>query len=348
LVEQAMFFLAGLLVAGLAGLLALPAFARRALRLSEARARMLAPMSMKEVVAERDLLRAEHAVEQHRLERRLIAAQDAVAHQRADVGRHIATLVALEGEAGKKDIEIGELRDEAAAKRLEISGLEGDLGASQLALNDLSLRLERAASEISSLKDRRMALEILADDQRTVIAGLETRASGLEMNVGDAVQKTKTMTASAEGERQRLSMALAARVSEIARLNAELNEALAKGAMVVGGLDTKDAELQQARRRIGELETALTAKRSAEEEAAARASADVRMQGDAALREAISRLAADVVRLSGPAVEVALISRKPGKNRRRESAAPSSQGPEAPKGLPPSQARQLQPTAPER
>jgi hypothetical protein len=69
LVEQAMFFLAGLLVAGLAGLLALPAFARRALRLSEARARMLAPMSMKEVVAERDLLRAEHAVEQHRLER---------------------------------------------------------------------------------------------------------------------------------------------------------------------------------------------------------------------------------------------------------------------------------------
>ena len=36
-----MFFLAGLLVAGLAGLLILPAFARRALRLSQARARML-------------------------------------------------------------------------------------------------------------------------------------------------------------------------------------------------------------------------------------------------------------------------------------------------------------------
>jgi chromosome segregation ATPase len=343
-----MFFLAGLLVAGLAGLLVLPAFARRALRLSEARARMLAPLSMNEVVAERDLLRAEHAVEHYRLERRLHAAQDAVAHHRADIGRHVSALVALESEAGKKGAEIGELRDEATARRREILGLEGELGASQLALNDFSARLERAASEISSLKDRRMALEILADDQRTAIAGLETRASGLEMNIGDAQQKTRAMTVSAEAERQRLSMALAARVSEIARLKAELSEALAKGAMVIGGLDTKDAELQQARRRIAELETALTARRSAEEEATARSSAEVRMQGDAALREAISRLAADVVRLSGPPEEVAPIPLRTAKTRRRESSAPSSQGPEAPKGLPPSQNRQLQPTAPER
>jgi chromosome segregation ATPase len=301
------------------------------------------------VVAERDLLRAEHAVEQHRLERRLQTAQDAVAHHRADIGRHIAKLVALEGEAGKKDAEIVELRGEAATGRLAILGLEADLGASQFALNDFSARLERAASEISSLKDRRMALEILADDQRTVIAGLETRASGLEMNVDDAMQKIKAMNVSAEAERQRLSMALAARVNEIARLNAELSEALAKGTMVVGGLDARDAELQQARRRIAELETSLSLRKLAPEDAAAaRAIDEARSRGDAALREAISRLAADVVRLSGPPSEVATIPRKAARNRRREPSAPSSQGPEAPKGLPPSPARQLQPTAPER
>ena len=52
---------------------------------------MLAPLSMKEVVAERDLLRAEHALEQHRLERRIAILQDASARHRADLGRQAAS-----------------------------------------------------------------------------------------------------------------------------------------------------------------------------------------------------------------------------------------------------------------
>src|ERR1700734_1556803 len=119
-----MFFLAGLLVAGLAGLLILPAFARRALRLSEARARMLAPLSMKEVVAERDLLRAEHALEQHRLERRLAAGRVAPARRRADLGRQAANLVALESQTDKLIGEIADLRNSLAARERDILGLE--------------------------------------------------------------------------------------------------------------------------------------------------------------------------------------------------------------------------------
>jgi hypothetical protein len=90
LIEPAMFFFAGLLVSGLAGLLILPAFARRALRLSAARARLLAPLSVKDIVAERDLLRAEHALERHRLERRLATLQEQSALHRADLGRRAA------------------------------------------------------------------------------------------------------------------------------------------------------------------------------------------------------------------------------------------------------------------
>jgi chromosome segregation ATPase len=323
-----MFFVAGLLVAGLAALLILPAFARRALRLSETRARMSAPLSMKEVVAERDLLRAEHALEQHRLERRLAGLQDAGARHRADLGRQAANIVALESRTDKMTDEIAGLRGELAASGRNVSGLEADLGASQIALNDFAARLERAASELASLREQQMTLETAADDQRTVIAGLETRATGLEMKYGDSLQTAKSKAAAAQTEIARLSSELAYRASEIVRLNATIAEALAKGAIVVADLEKKNAELERTRQRLSEIEAG--------------------GQSDLALREAISRLAADVARLSGATADISTSEQKSDKPKRRESRAPSSQGPDSVAGVASAKLRQLQPTAPQR
>ena len=359
-----MFFLAGLLVAGLAGLLIIPAFARRALRLSQARARMLAPLSMKEVAAERDLLRAEHALEQHRLERRVTGLQDASARHRADLGRQAVNLVALEGK------NFG-LSEEVAARQRDILGLEAELGASRIIVDDFSARLDRTAAEIAALREQRTALETAADNQRAAIAGLETRASGLEMKLGDAMQTTKTKGVAAQAETGRLAAELASRESEVARLSAELREALAKGAIVAADLDKKNGELERTRQSLVEAEALAATRQQALEAAAAegarervhgaaRESApgdsdnDVKRdsgagaEGDQALREAIARLAADVVRLSGAPADSRPLRLRPGKVRRRDARAPSSQGPEAGEGVASAKLRQLQPTAPER
>jgi chromosome segregation ATPase len=359
-----MFFLAGLLVAGLAGLLILPAFARRALRLSEARARMLAPMSMKEVIAERDLLRAEHALEHHRLERRVASLQDANAGHRANLGRHAAVLVAFEGRAN-------ELTNEIAARERDIRGLEGELGASRIVVDDFSARLDRASSEIAALWDRRLALETAADDHRTTIAGLETRASGLEMKLGDAAQTAKSKASAAQAETSRLSAELALRTGEIARLNAELSAALTKSATVIADLEKKSGELDQTRQRLVEIEALAAMRQQALEAATAESSrqsaddgtrdtapigsntsvpreSDADARGDQALREAISQLAADVARLSEASGDASPSALRPGKIRRRESRAPSSQGPDTADGVASARLRQLQSTAPER
>jgi chromosome segregation ATPase len=346
LVEQAMFFLAGLLVAGLAGLLILPAFARRSSRLAATRTQMFAPLSMKEVVAERDLLRAEHAVEQFRLERHIATMQDAVARHRADLGRQAADLVAFESRMAKSGAENADLRAELTAKARDILGFEGEIGANRIALNDFSAQLERASALISSLQDKRVALETLADEQRTVIAGLETRAGGLEIKLSDGAQLAKA-------EQARLSTALAARARDVARLEVELNEAMAKGAIIVADLEKKDRELQDARRRLSEIETAPAPREpsikyaAVEQDRPAADSAGAGLQGDLALREAITQLAADVVRLSGGPGDEAP---RPGRNKtkRRASQAPSSQGPDAPKSIGSAKLRQLQSTSPER
>ncbi|HEY8139198.1 MAG TPA: hypothetical protein VIF61_15255, partial [Methylocystis sp.] len=73
LIEQAMYFALGLLVAGLGMLMFLPAFWRRAMRLSMRRLQMLAPLSREQAIAQRDLLRAEFALRERRLEQEMDA-----------------------------------------------------------------------------------------------------------------------------------------------------------------------------------------------------------------------------------------------------------------------------------
>ncbi len=365
-----MFFLAGLLVAGLAGLLVVPAFVRRALRLSAARARMLAPLSAKEAAAERDMLRAEHAVAQSRLERRIAALQDAVARRRAELGRQAATLVAAESAATDQRSEIEGLRADLAARQREILSLEGDLGASRIVLNDFGAQLDRASSEIRRLRDERLAIDTVIDEQRLAIAGLETRASGLEMKLQDAAQTARSKATAAEAERSRLSSELAARTLEVARAGGELAEAKEKGATLVVEVEKANAELHAARLRLLELEAAPTSRdRTAEESSSAengRSSANGATQGqavladavqrdrdsgpqsDRALREAISRLGADIARLSGPSGNGAAVIPKLGKSTRREPRGLPAQGADAPKNIASANVRQLQSRAPER
>jgi len=327
-----MFFLAGLLVAGLAGLLILPAFAARAYRLAAARARLTAPMSMKDVIAERDLLRAEHAVEQYRLERRLIAAQEQSAHDRAELGRQVMKFVALETDTSKLADEIRSLREELSARERHIRGLEGEIGASRIALHDFGGQLDRASSEIAAMKEKHVALETLTDDQRAVIAGLETRAAGLEMKVDDAMQAAKSVMAASDAEKARLSAEIAAHVASLKRLNTALDDAQTKHAGLAKELAAKDAEFEETKRRLAEYEAVAVSRGGPE--------------GDAALRTAIAQLAADVVRLSGVDGQAARPDTV--KPIRGDSEAPPTQGPAEGEARPPAKFRRLHSIVPRR
>src|SRR5580698_8396764 len=146
-----MYFVAGLLVAGLVMMLILPAFWRRALRLSERRARLQTPLSVNEAIAERDQLRAEHSVAQRRLERRIDSLESELAEQRATLGREIKR-AALDEENARRAQEIVALRQELAGKTREALGLGAELGASRLALHDFGVQINRAAARIAALR----------------------------------------------------------------------------------------------------------------------------------------------------------------------------------------------------
>jgi len=260
LIEQAIFTAVGFLTATLLALAAAPAVARRARRLAEARARLLAPLSETQAIADRDALRAQHSIEIVRLERRLRAAEEAAAARKVEVGRQLLRLITLE-EATSTGI--GDLE----AARWEANELRGELGAAQSVLADLDLQRRRAEAQLDDSETR-------LEERRGEIATLETKLAALEIRLADAEIAAGAIAARAVADRERLTAALADAEARLTRSEAAREEAVLENRR----------QLERVAERGG---------------VSANADATVRADHDRALRAAIARLGRDVVRLEG-------------------------------------------------
>src|SRR4051794_40724979 len=133
-----MIFALGFFVAGLLALLFLPAVQRRAARLAARRLEMQLPLSMEEIVAERDQLRAEFAVERRRVEQKLEAAGEAAAEHMGEIGRHAATINDLTGQLSTTREELRSLGEAKDAAHRAIAENEATLAAALKTLEDES------------------------------------------------------------------------------------------------------------------------------------------------------------------------------------------------------------------
>ncbi|HLW90241.1 MAG TPA: hypothetical protein VKS78_02925 [Roseiarcus sp.] len=322
-----MYFVAGFLVAGLAAMLILPAFWRRALRLSARRVRLQAPLSVSEAVAERDQLRADRAVAERRLEHRVEALQAASADHRAGLGRQAKRIVELEDRAADLSREIEELTGDLKAARREATDLQSELGAGRIALSDISAQLERAKSRVAAQGDQRVALDIRVDEQRAAIAALETRAAGLEARLADQAQaaklKAEAQAAARAREIQQARDELAQIEARVAANDRSREEALIESGRRLGDVAARDAALAEKDRIIRDLNERLSKKTEGAPEPVLPAE---KRQDDRLLREAIAKLGADVARLTGESEAQSLLLPTIGPRRRRESSSASEEG----------------------
>src|SRR5215207_3089342 len=120
-IEALMIFALGFLTAALFALVILPAFNARAERLARRRVEAQFPLSISELTAEKDHLRAEFAVLQRRLERK---AEEALSEKHRDMeelGRRALRIEAQENELIARDKRIVELENELARVRQRLS-----------------------------------------------------------------------------------------------------------------------------------------------------------------------------------------------------------------------------------
>ena len=189
MVELAFSFALGALSVALLALAAIPALARRANRLAAARARLFAPLDEKGAQAERDALRAAHALDVSRHERAAMLACEREGAARVELGRESARLANVSRLRDALLAEVGALRAELAEISQSLQSARVEAGAAQVAMLDLSAQRQTAEAHWADARRRMIALEAAADRDRAHRAAVEMQAEGLRMKIDDLQAK---------------------------------------------------------------------------------------------------------------------------------------------------------------
>lgn len=149
-----MLFVLGFLCAALLALAAVPALARRADRLARKRAEAAFPLSLAEIAADRDHLRAELALRMRSVEQEAERGFAAKAGAMQEIGRRDMSIGRLERERSERDARIGEIEEDLAKTRNTLDGVRAALEQEQATHADTSATLDKRLADLASLEER--------------------------------------------------------------------------------------------------------------------------------------------------------------------------------------------------
>src|SRR5450432_3845991 len=174
MIEPIMFFGIGFLVAALFGLVIIPLVHGRAVRLTMRRLEAATPLSMAEIQADKDQLRAEFAMSTRRLEVSVENLRTKSTSQLAELGKKGDAINRLKIELGEKTATIFALesRDQLRTTEEEFSVKSSVMLDAQRALSDKEAELAKLMGEL----DERSGL---AEAQKIYIVALKTQVEAL-------------------------------------------------------------------------------------------------------------------------------------------------------------------------
>ena len=136
MIEPIMFFGIGFLVASLIGLVIIPLVHTRAVRLTARRLQTGTPVSMAEIQADKDQLRAEFAMSTRRLEMSVEQLKGKTTSQLAELGKKRDAINRLKIELGEKSAAIFALETREKALKDQLYATEEELAVKSAAGRD--------------------------------------------------------------------------------------------------------------------------------------------------------------------------------------------------------------------
>jgi chromosome segregation ATPase len=164
-VENIMYFVLGLLLAGLLALMIMPAVWRRAVRLTKKRIEAATPMTMAEFRADKDQLRAEFALATRRLEMNVEALRRRLSDQVRDINRKKAEMGGMKGERDSHLQIVRELEEREGELRRRVLELEKE--SADLS-QKLRMRDREYSDKVNQLEAAREALRTSTPKQAVV------------------------------------------------------------------------------------------------------------------------------------------------------------------------------------
>lgn len=188
LVENIMYFALGLLVAGLIGLIIMPAVWQRAVRLTKKRIEAATPITMAEFRADKDQLRAEFALSTRRLEMNVEALRRRLADQLRDINRRKTEFGGMASERQNHMQIVRELEEREQELRRRILELEKE--GADLAQR-LRMRDREYAEKVSQLEAAREAARGKPPAEPVAIDG-RPLSGDYSTDVGELLQLLET------------------------------------------------------------------------------------------------------------------------------------------------------------
>ena len=253
MIEPVMYFAIGFLVAALLALLFVPLVHGRAVRLTMRRLEAATPLSIAEIRADKDQLRAEFAMSTRRLEMSVEQMKARTTGQLAELGKKTDAINQLKKELGEKTATIIAFETREKNLRDQLRATEQEFEIKSTALREAERTLVGKQADLARLVAELGDRSITADSQRLELAALRTQIEAMKVSVGDserAVRATEERLA-----RERAEADAAAKQSNDER--GTLNGLTARAGVLEQELLAHKTEAEATRERIHDMEERL-------------------------------------------------------------------------------------------
>jgi chromosome segregation ATPase len=201
MIEPIMYLAIGFLLSMLLGLMIVPLVHNRAVRLTTRRLEAATPLSMAEIQADKDQLRAEFAMSARRLEMSVDQLKHKTTSQLAELGKKSDAINRMKLELGEKNATIFSLEAREKAMKDQLRTTEEEFAARTSELRQAEKALSDKRSELTKINAELSDRSLMADSRQVELVAVHAQIDALKNRVGDAEKEFATTHVRLEHER---------------------------------------------------------------------------------------------------------------------------------------------------
>src|SRR6478752_4313191 len=227
MIEPIMYLAIGFLVSMLFGLMIVPLVHNRAVRLTTRRLEAATPLSMAEIQADKDQLRAEFAMSARRLEMSVDQLKNKTTSQLAELGKKSDAINRMKIELGEKNATIFSLEAREKAMKEQLRATEEEFAAKTEMLRNAEKALTDKQGELSKINHELSDRSMTADSRQVELIAVRTQIDELKGRVGDAEKEfaaTQTRLAQERSESENATRELTDARSRVENLSQRVTD----------------------------------------------------------------------------------------------------------------------------
>src|SRR5437016_1145210 len=192
MIEPIMYLAIGFLVSMLFGLMIVPLVHNRAVRLTTKRMEAATPLSMAEIQADKDQLRAEFAMSARRLEMSVEQLKNKTTSQLAELGKKTDAINRMKVELGEKNATIFSLEAREKAVKEQLRATEEEFAAKTEALRNAEQALSEKQASLTRLNADLSDRSVMAESRQVELVAVRTQIEQLKGRVTEAEKEYST------------------------------------------------------------------------------------------------------------------------------------------------------------